>query len=85
MGFASDAQSEALNEFRRGLGISDLQVAINKASGPTPPGCAVCEACLTCWSRCAPSPADAVPRSDVGQLRALLESAVERANGPALL
>ncbi|CAE7810608.1 CDC48 [Symbiodinium sp. CCMP2592] len=85
MGFASDAQSEVLNEFHSGLGISDLEVAVNKASGPTPPGCAVCEACLTCWSRCAASPADVVPRSDVGQLRALLESVVARAGGPALL
>eukprot|EP00439_Symbiodinium_sp_Y106_P086179 s485_g31.t1 len=85
MGFASDVQSEALKEFHSVLGISDLEVAVNKACGPTPPGCAVCEACLTCWSRCAVSPADVVPRSDIGQLRALLESVVARAGGPALL
>ncbi|CAL1130008.1 unnamed protein product [Cladocopium goreaui] len=47
------------------------QVVVNVADGPTPPG--VCEACVSCWTRCRPDAVvSQVPPRDVPHLRQLL-------------
>ncbi|CAL1130003.1 unnamed protein product [Cladocopium goreaui] len=46
MGFASASQREDLQRLQHVFeNISDLQVVVNVADGPTPPG--VCEACVS--------------------------------------
>eukprot|EP00435_Cladocopium_sp_Y103_P026335 s3776_g6.t1 len=84
MGFASDSQREDLQRLQDVFeNISDLQVVVNVADGPTPSG--VCEACVSCWTRCRPDAVvSQVPLRDVPLLRQLLNAAVNE-DGDGLL